>query len=230
MSLWLLLATVAVCFGMFAWLHVTRCRQEQAVLAQLRMAEDGRSYNVSCFNPFKGDETLTNEELFTGGPVWLTRFLGVDPFKVTGGIQSVAPGNRFSYSSTEDGQLLIESEFRCGVDDGDARLINQLRDLRFLSLEANPIGDAGIERLSALTELKDLNLANTQITDRALEFIATLQHLKTLNISHTHVSDDGIQQLIDMPNLESLDVSMTRVTPEGVRELKKRLPSCKIVE
>jgi len=223
---WSLLAAITICVGAFSVIHVNRCRDEQSALSRLRKSDDGRQYELTYSNPLRSGVRDLPESMFRGGPEWMTDVLGVDPFKTACTFSCVTRGNAFSYSSTEDGRLLIDAKYRSGVDDRQAELICRFSGLRSLALAANPITDSGVREIASLSHLENLDLANTQITDEALKLIAKLPRLQNLTIPYTHVTDEGIALLAETPTLEILDVFMTRVTSDGVRDLKKRLPNC----
>ena len=86
------------------------------------------------------------------GPVWLRALLGDDFFRT-----------------------IIFVEFDgTNVTDTDLKHLEDLPQIRSLSLSKTQIADAGLENLKGLTRLQWLYLQNTQITDAGLEHLRNL--------------------------------------------------------
>jgi len=161
--------------------------------------------NLLYSDPFEDSDDLGETEMFfAGGPSWLTNILGADIFRTVTLMQCNAPGNSFSYGADDDGNIFVDRTYKCGLAKEDLKSVGQLRYLRFLSLEANPVTDEGVVHLEKLSRLETLNLSNTAITDRSLNV------------------------LIKLPKLRDLDVSGTNISADGVKTLQKRLSDCEI--
>ncbi len=93
--------------------------------------------------------------------------------------------------------------------------------LTSLSLENNPVDDAGVEILVRNKGLSDLNLSGTKITDKAFKFIgANLPNLKRLNVRQTQLTDAGLEALKPLKHLREVRAAGTKITQAGKDSLK----------
>lgn len=81
------------------------------------------------------------------------------------------------------------------LTDDDLGIIRQLKNLRKLRVENNPISDKGLINLEGLEYLESLNLYGTGISDVGLGSLAKLKKMKELYIGQTRVSEHGIRAL-----------------------------------
>ena len=145
------------------------------------------------------------------------------------GIQCYAPGNSFHYDTLdENGFVTIRREYKVGVNDDQLELIARIPHLKFLAIEASPVGDGGAVHFGGLRNLETLNLSTTAITDEAMETIARLPRLRSLDISRTEVTDRSLEQLGGCRSLVELNLEITKVTDAGFERLRKMLPGCEI--
>ena len=130
------------------------------------------------------------------------------------------------------------------VDDRLDKLISQLPQLKWVSLERSRVTDAIVPQLAKLEKLSCLSLSETSVTDRGaqeisefrqpLEFLelsgteitdqgtdhfCQLRSLVTLNLSNTRISDETLRRVLNLPHLRSCDLSGTDVTDTGLDSL-----------
>lgn len=115
------------------------------------------------------------------------------------------------------------------ITDAGLAQLAELTGLCTLCLTATRITDAGLVHLKALTNLQELELLRTEITDAGLANLRGLTGLQTLGLSLTKVSDAGLMHLRELTNLKWLDLMGTSVTEQGTQELKKAIPTLKIL-
>ncbi|MBX9693293.1 MAG: protein kinase, partial [Cyanobacteria bacterium] len=103
------------------------------------------------------------------------------------------------------------------VGDDSMRYINEIGTLEVLKLEATPIHDAGIGKLTNLQNLKHLDLMNCKnLTNKSIKHIIhSCPRLVHLSISNTGVDSTGIRMLkpmqlrdVEMGNLDLEDKEM----------------------
>jgi Leucine-rich repeat (LRR) protein len=93
--------------------------------------------------------------------------------------------------------------------------------LTSLSLENNPVDDAGVETLVRNKQLTDLNLSGTRITDNAFSVIAkNLPDLQKLNVRKTQLTDAGLEALKPLKHLREVRAAGTQITKAGKNSLK----------
>src|SRR5262249_19027415 len=99
--------------------------------------------------------------------------------------------------------------------------------LRELSLDENPLGDAGAEQLAGadLPQLVELRLTNTGIGPAGAPSLAaspTFAGLRLLSLDGNPVGDVGVEALARSPHLqalESLDLRSCRITNAGAEAI-----------
>lgn len=108
----------------------------------------------------------------------------------------------------------------------DAQLVSveALHDLKFLSLEATPVGDAGVAHLAKLTELQSLSLAGTRVTDAGLANLAGLSSLENLDLKGLAITNHGLSELATLTGLRRLYVSRGGPTTAGIDSLESAIP------
>jgi|GEM_PF-2276030 len=93
--------------------------------------------------------------------------------------------------------------------------------LTSLSLENNPVDDAGVEVLVRNKQLTDLNLSGSKITDKSFSVIAeNLPDLKRLNVRQTQLTDAGLEALKPLAHLYEVRAAGTQITQAGKDSLK----------
>ncbi len=81
------------------------------------------------------------------------------------------------------------------LTDEDLQIIGQLKNLRKLHLEHNPISDKSLMNLEGLGYLEYLNLYGTGVSDFGLSSLAKLKDLNELYLGQTRVTEEGIKSL-----------------------------------
>ncbi len=110
------------------------------------------------------------------------------------------------------------------IRDGDLAPVQQLHDLKFLSLERSPIGNAGVAHLAGLSDLKSLSLAGTKVTDAGLVHLKGLSSLENLDLEGLHITDRGLAELAPIASLRKVYVSKTGPTSAGIDDLESTNP------
>jgi hypothetical protein len=89
--------------------------------------------------------------------------------------------------------------------------------------------DAVTAQVGRLTRVQSLNLHDSSISDSGLMHLKVLTNLTVLLLYRTQVSDAGLVHLKGLTNLSYLQLDGTQVTDAGVKELKRALPSLRII-
>ena len=111
------------------------------------------------------------------------------------------------------------------VNDADLAPLEQLHDLKFLSLERTPIGDAGLVHLAGLTDLKSLSLAGTKVTDAGLVHLSGTVFTGEPRSRGTQRSRTADwPQLAPVTSLRKVYVSRTGPTSAGIDSLESANP------
>lgn len=111
--------------------------------------------------------------------------------------------------------------------------VDKLKDLDFLFLDNNLIGDEGIEllvpQLGKLSKLQFLILTNNAITDKGLKalapFLSQLKILRHFYLDNNLITDEGMQcfatYLKDQVELSMLKLNKNRIGDLGIQALIK---------
>jgi len=103
-----------------------------------------------------------------------------------------------------------------------------------LDLSGTEITDAGLKHLKREDKglwqrsVCVLNLSCTEVTDAGLEYLKWFSPLRVLDLHETQVTDAGLEHLKGM-DIDTVNVTGTRVTDAGIEELRRALPSCKVI-
>jgi hypothetical protein len=93
--------------------------------------------------------------------------------------------------------------------------------------------DRGTDNLLAhvarLERLKQLHRPGFAVTDACLAHLGRLSALQFLSLDGTQVTDAGIASSTGLRGLKFLKISRTKVTDSGVAELRKSLPSLRVI-
>lgn len=116
-----------------------------------------------------------------------------------------------------------------GVNGAGLAQLSGMTNLTSFSVYVAQVSDADLEHLKGLTSLTSLSLNMTRVTDAGLEKLVGLKNLEDLNLQGTGVTDSGLEHLKGLTGLTRLSLARTQVTDEGVAELKKTIPSCRIL-
>jgi hypothetical protein len=131
------------------------------------------------------------------------------------------------------------------TDDLKLEILEDVPQLRILTLTNTRVTDEGLARLARFRNLNCLyvgNIDHTKLIGSAGERLATrplaggkglgalkdLPNLQVVQLIGPGTSDDDLEGLAQLKQLRLLDLKDTRVTKEGIAGLKKILPNCAI--
>lgn len=110
---------------------------------------------------------------------------------------------------------------KTGLTNDQLGRLTGLRNLKQISLEEDPINDAGLVHLKEMPGLTNLSLSKTKVTGRGLKHIKGLTKLKTLNLAHCPVADDSLANLTGMTDMITLTLQNCGVTGPGLKYVGK---------
>ncbi|KAI0220892.1 hypothetical protein LSAT2_027649, partial [Lamellibrachia satsuma] len=125
----------------------------------------------------------------------------------------------------------------CGITGREAEHLiyatSQLHQLKYLRLDRNPLGPAGmtalVDCMAKLTNLELLGLAVCRLTDDDVSRLPTalpmLSKLKRLWLSHNNIGDVGALEItevaVTLPDLELLGLNNNWVTVDGITSVRQ---------
>lgn len=112
----------------------------------------------------------------------------------------------------------IESQWT-GGDEGLSLLVD-LGNVTWLSLQAAPITDAGLESVARLKSLEQLHLGYSRVTGEGIARL-DLPKLRLLSLHGLALKDADLKQLPALPQLQDLVLSDTLLTDDGLVHLSK---------
>ena len=92
------------------------------------------------------------------------------------------------------------------------------------------ITDDGMQSVAAFSGLKHLDICTHLLTDRGVRAIEGMRTLEVLWLTGSRVSDASVELLSQFTGLRELNVNSTEITPQGKEELRRALPSCRMVD
>ena len=98
------------------------------------------------------------------------------------------------------------------------------KQLVWLKLGGQPVGDSGLVYIGQCQALTVLHLNNTRINDSGLLNLKNLYRLRILNLVGTSVTAKGVSSLSGLRNLQSLYLYKTGTTPGDWGSLQKSFP------
>jgi hypothetical protein len=112
-----------------------------------------------------------------------------------------------------------------GITNKDLALLLPLqKQLVWLKLGDQPIGDSALDFIGHCGALTVLDLTNTRISDKGLASLASLHNLRSLNLVGTKVTAAGIPSLKSLQHLQSIFLYRTKLSPADWASLKKSFP------
>jgi Planctomycete cytochrome C len=121
--------------------------------------------------------------------------------------------------------LLVNFLNAVEVKDGDMALLLPLRkQLVWLKLGGQPVGDSGMAFIGQCGALTVLHLNGTRVTDRGLVALRALHHLRLLNLVGTGVTASGVIALDSLKQLESIYLYRTKCVSTDWPLLKQHFP------
>ena len=106
--------------------------------------------------------------------------------------------------------------------------LRELSKLESLNVPAS-IDDAQIAHLENLKQLKRLSLECCQITDDAIAHLRNMGDLEWLDIHKTRITDSCLLHLRGLKKLRYLQLQATKISEHGVRQTQTSLPKCEII-
>ena len=111
------------------------------------------------------------------------------------------------------------------IKDADLALLLPLRrQLVWLKLGGQPVGDSGMAVVGQCAALTVLHLNDTRVTDRGLVVLGSLHGLRLLNLVGTGVTAAGVVALDSLKRLESVYLYRTAVMSGDWVSLKRHFP------
>jgi hypothetical protein len=111
------------------------------------------------------------------------------------------------------------------VTDADLALLLPLRkQLVWLKLGGEPVGDSGMTVVGQCTALTVLHLNDTRVTDKGLAALRSLHGLRLLNLVGTGVTPAGVVVLDSLKRLESIYLYRTKCVSADWPSLKRHFP------
>ena len=121
--------------------------------------------------------------------------------------------------------LLVNFLNAVDVTDKDLALLLPLRkQLVWLKLGGQPVGDSGIAFVGQCAALTVLHLNDTRITDKGLGSLRSLHNLRLLNLVGTAVTANGVVSLEALKQLESIYLYRTKCASADWPTLKRHFP------
>jgi hypothetical protein len=107
--------------------------------------------------------------------------------------------------------------------------LERLKALRWLGIEASPLGAGQLAPLGRLTELTQLELSGVGIVNCDLVHLRKLKKLEQLTLVDTKITDCGLSRLQCMTWLEYFYLRGPRLTERGSDWLQTRLPHTQVI-
>jgi Leucine-rich repeat (LRR) protein len=105
------------------------------------------------------------------------------------------------------------------LTDSDLTPLEGATQLQGLTLEYQPIGDAGIAHLRNCRKLQILYLGGTNVGDEGLEHLSELTELENLELQRSRVTDAGLKSLRNLNKLQVLWIGGNELTGAGFADV-----------
>lgn len=114
----------------------------------------------------------------------------------------------------------------------DLACLAGLKELNWITLCGNGIGDAGLSHFAGLNKLGTLFLyGKSEITDDGLKTLSGMSQLRQLHIRSGRLTDKALDRLAGLDNLRMLELeSEMAFGQQAPGELKSRMPKLRIVK
>ncbi|MGO9114237.1 MAG: hypothetical protein ACLP9L_33905 [Thermoguttaceae bacterium] len=112
---------------------------------------------------------------------------------------------------------------KADVSDDDMHCLLTFPMLRCLSIEFQPITDAGIKHLGALKDLQDVDLYGTQTSDECVQTLVEVPSLERVNVGRTRINATSLACLLGKTKLKTLELSLDQIDRAGGWEKVKAL-------
>jgi uncharacterized membrane protein len=121
--------------------------------------------------------------------------------------------------------LLVNFLNAVDVRDADLALLLPLRkQLLWLKLGGQPVGDSGMAVVGQCAALTVLHLNDTRVSDKGLVALQALHNLRLLNLVGTGVTASGVVVLDSLKQLESIYLYRTKCVSKDWPLLKQHFP------
>lgn len=115
----------------------------------------------------------------------------------------------------------------CPLTDGAAKYLNQMPQLKGLSVNNAKITDAFIPQISRLQNLEKLWLSGNSL--RSFQSISKLKNIKELHISSTLLEDAGLREIASLPKLSSLEIWYCKnLNRKSIAAFRRAKPKCSL--
>lgn len=196
-------ALLAVTTLLCIWLgvEVKRAREQEFVVAAIHQVggEVHYSYQYDADGNFKQDAA-------PWAPAWLRRAVGENLFVTVVGVD-------LSTSPARGGGV---HNYNSHVDDALVEKLAALKRLRYLTIRAPQLGDAGLATISGFALLERLDLWSPLVSDVGVGHLAALRQLKQLSIATSRMSDASMRDVARMRTLERLTLRGAGITNAGL--------------
>lgn len=130
------------------------------------------------------------------------------------------------------------------VDDESLQVLEDVPELRDLTLANTQVTDEGLARLRQFRKLVSLAITddgNTSpqavgprfdpsgITGKGLEQLKDLPSLRTIQFTNVQITDKDLKAIEQLKGLTQVDLVSARVTADGITRLRRALPNCRVV-
>jgi len=115
------------------------------------------------------------------------------------------------------------------VGDEELKHIEKFTTARCLHVLGSAVTNKGLDSICELEQLESLHIVGTQITDEGLDELEDLDKLRFLHLVGTRITDKGLAKLSKLKSLEELDLRATPVSDEAIEELKRKMPTLRVV-
>ncbi len=140
----------------------------------------------------------------------------------------VACGSRFDPTAWSRFGNIVE---RCewldvsfsNATDADLQWLDQLRELRRLSLEGTRVGRQTVARSATLPKLRELDLTGCTIDDAALLPLARHRTLQTLWLGQTRITSQALETLRTVAQLKRCDLTGTSIPADEIEAFQQFL-------
>jgi hypothetical protein len=139
-------------------------------------------------------------------------------------------GRSLSFTDAMTGQNYSHLTLHQSVlsDEATLQLVHMLPRLRSIVLYQTLIGDTFLNGLQDVKQLRSLSLNAPRVTGAGLQKLITLTNLRELVLEDLPISDADIPHLAMLKQLRSLSLRNTRISDEGLEQLRQALPNCNV--
>jgi len=145
-----------------------------------------------------GDKSMTDREI-AEWVIGMGGVIGIDGNNIYSKVEELP---------TEPFQYAVIKLKNAGLEDNDLAPLANVRTLRALYLDFNPLHDTGLQYLKGLNQLETLSIPNSEITDKGLSHLKELPKLRDLNVADSAITNSGMKAIGDLKQLDTLKIAM----------------------